>query len=166
MLAAIGLGLTAIQMVGGARRGAAQSRSQIASDQKSIGLIDKSLGELEGVATLKTEVAKGDLTENLTTKGKQLGRDKTQLVKQGEDINTEFAFSGETEQKLTDAIEGIDINFEDTKKMEERKLDESLSAITEWKGSEKARLESEKDTLLASIDANRHTDSFLENIFG
>ena len=57
-------------------------------------------------------------------------------------------------------------HIEDTKKMEEKRLDESLSAITEWKGAERSRLESEKDGLLASIDANRSTDTFWENIFG
>jgi hypothetical protein len=71
-----------------------------------------------------------------------------------------------TEQKLTDAVEGIDVGFEDTKKMEEQNLDKSLAAITEWKGAERSRLESEKDGLLASINANRQTDSFWENIFG
>ena len=166
VIAAIGLGLQATQMIGGARRGAKQSRLNIQSDQKSLSLVNKSLTELEGVASLKEEVAQSDFTEGLTMKGKQLGREKTNIVKQVDEMNTEFAFSGETEQKLTDAVESIDLNFEDTKKMEEKRLDESLSAITEWKGTEKARLESEKDSLLASIDANRQTDSFWENIFG
>ncbi len=166
VVAGIGVGLTALNMVGGARRGAKQSRSQMASDRRSMGLINESLGNLEGLASAKTEVAQSDFMEGLTQKGKQMGREKTKLVKQGEELNTEFAVSGMTEQKLTDAVEGIDVGFEDTKKMEEQNLDKSLAAITEWKGAERSRLESEKDGLLASINANRQTDSFWENIFG
>jgi|TARA_R100001530_G_scaffold136320_2_gene116418 hypothetical protein len=166
VVAALGLGLQFTQMIGGARRGAKQSRSNIASDRKSLGLVNQALGELETLGTMKEEVAQSDFTEGLTMKGKQLGRDKTQLVKQVGEMNDQFAFSGEGEQKLTDAVESIDVNFEDTKKMEEKRLDESLSAITEWKGGEKARLDSEKHTLLSSIDANQNTDTFWENIFG
>ena len=166
VIGAIGVGLTAVNMVGGARRGAKQSRLNIKSDQRSMGLINQSLGELDSLASSKTEVAEMDFTEGLTMRGKQLGREKTKLVRDAEEMNTEFAVSGLTEQKLTEAVEGIDVGFEDTKKMEERRLDESLSAITEWKGAERSRLESEKDTLLASIDIGRTQDSFWENIFG
>lgn len=166
VIGAIGVGLTATNMIGGARRGAKQSRLNIKSDQRSMGMINKSLGELESLAGQKSEVAQLDFQEGLTMKSKQLGREKTKLVRDAEEMNTEFAVSGLTEQKLTEAVEGIDVGFEDTKKMEEKKLDESLSAITEWKGAERSRLESEKDTLLASIDVGRTQDSFWENIFG
>jgi hypothetical protein len=166
VVAGIGVGLTALNMVGGARRGASQSRSQIASDKRSIRRLDIALGKLEGTAAAKREVAEMDMLEGLTMKGKQQGREKTKLVKQGEELNTEFSFFGESEQKLTDAVEDIDLGFEETKKMGEKSLDNSLAAITEWKGAERARLKSEKDGLRASIDANKHTDSFWENIFG
>ena len=166
MFAAIGVGLTALQMIGGARRGAKQSRHNIGEWQSQIGDINKSLGELETQATLQTEVAKLDLTEDLTREGKNLGRTKTEALENVEEASTEFAFSGEEQERLTDVTEKIDLNFEDTKKVAERELDKTLASIEEWKGSERKILEGERKTLQGQIGAARNTDSFLENLFG
>lgn len=166
VLAAIGLGLTALQMVGGARKGAKQSRSNISAWQSQIGDINKSLGELESQASLQTDVAKTDLTKNLTTQAEKLGRTKTDALENIEESSTEFAFSGETEEKLTDVTEHIDLNFEDTKKVAEQELDKTLASIEEWKGSETKRLEAERKTLFHQIGAARNTDTFMENLFG
>lgn len=166
MFAAIGLGLTALQMVSGARKGAKQSRSNIGMWQSQLGDINKSLGELDTQAGLQEEVAKTDLTKDLTRQGKNLGRTKTEALDSIEESSKEFAFSGETEEKLSDVTEKIDLNFEDTKKVAEMELDKTLASIEEWKGSETKRLEGERKTLSHQIGAARNSDSFLENLFG
>ena len=166
IFAAIGLGLTAMQMVGGARRGAKQSRTNISQYRDQIGNINKSLAELETTASAQMETAEQDFTQDLTMNAKKLGRDKTKLVDALEDANSEFAFSGETEDKMVSLDEDIDRNFDDEKKLRERELDKTLSSIEEFKASETSRLEEERRTLFAGIDSAKNTDSFFENLFG
>jgi len=166
VVAAIGVGLTATSMIGGARRGSKQSRLQKASANRQLGHINQALGELDTLAGQKSDIAQSDYTGSLTAEAKTVGRAKTKMLAQGEDAMTSFAFSGDAHDTLSQATDEMDYTFDESKRQKEIELDKTLSAIDEWKGSEASRLNSEKDVLNEQIKVASTTDSFWENIFG
>tara|TARA_R100000742_G_scaffold4279_1_gene1653 strand:- start:5702 stop:6211 length:510 start_codon:yes stop_codon:yes gene_type:complete len=166
VVAAVGVGLTATSMIGGARRNSKQSRLQKASARRQLGSINQALGELDTLAGQKSDIANSDFQSSLVSEAKTIGRTKSKMIEKGEDAMTSFAFSGEAEETLSQATEEMDFTFDESKRQKEVELDKTLSAIDEWKGGEASRLNAEKDVLNEQIKVASTTDSFWENIFG
>ena len=116
MFAAIGLGLTVAQMVGGAATRAKGNRTLASNLSSSLQDLRKRKGEIGLAASSQREVAEGDFAENQKAEGQQLGRAKTRTIKAMEESNTEFARDTNKEGELSDAVESMDLSWDESKR--------------------------------------------------
>jgi hypothetical protein len=109
MFAAIGLGLTVAQMIGGAGERSKGSKRLAGQLQSSLFDLSKREGEIGVAAETQREVAHGDYQEEQKARGQEIGRAKGRTVKMMEESNTEFARDTNKEGDLSEAVESMDI---------------------------------------------------------
>ena len=166
MFAAIGLGLTVAQMVGGAATRAKGNRTLASNLSSSLQDLRKRKGEIGLAASSQREVAEGDFAENQKAEGQQLGRAKTRTIKAMEESNTEFARDTNKEGELSDAVESMDLSWDESKRRNTMQLDKVMASIDQFEEEEHLRLEGEEKRLNQELEGARAKSGFFSNLLG
>jgi len=160
MFAAIGLGLTVAQMVGGAATRASGNRSLASNLSQSLIDLRARKGDIGLSASTQREVAEGDFTENKKAEGMSLGRAKTRTIKQMEESNTDFARDTNKEGELSEAVESMDLSWEESKRRGTMQLDKVMASIDQFEEEEHLKLEGEEKRLTQELEGARAKSGF------
>ena len=166
MFAAIGLGLSVAQMVGGAATRSKGNRRLASNLSASLQDLRKRKGEIGSATQAQREVAEGDFQENQKAEGIQLGRTKTRVIKQMEESNTDFARDTNKEGELSEAVENMDLSWEESKRRNTMQLDKVMASIDQFEEEEHLRLEGEERRLEQELEGARAQSGFFSNLFG
>jgi len=166
MFAAIGLGLTVAQMIGGANERSKGNKRLAGQLQSSLFDLNKREGEIGAAAEAQREVAYGDYQEEQKATGQGIGRAKGKTIKMMEESNTEFARDTNKEGDLSEAVESMDTSWEESKRRNTMQLDKVMASINQFEDEERLAVEGEKKRLNMELEGAKAKSGFFSNLWG
>jgi hypothetical protein len=166
MFAAIGLGLTVAQMIGGASERTKGNKRLASNLQSSLFDLNKREGEIGQAAETQREVAHGDYQEEQKARGQEIGRAKGQTIKMMEESNTEFARDTNKEGDLSEAVESMDTSWEESKRRNTMQLDKVMASIDQFEDEERLAVEGERKRLNMELEGAKAKSGFFSNLWG